>query len=226
MGKLNVALDGPAGAGKSTVARLVAGALGYTYVDTGSMYRAVTWKALQEGLMPEDADKIAELAKRMRIDLLPGKSGQQVIVDGLDVTEEIRTPVVNRYVPQIAQIPEVREHLVEKQKEIASRKGVVMDGRDIGTKVMPDAEVKIFLTASVKERAARRYKEMQASGQPVSLEQLEKEIASRDRLDEQRNISPLVRADDAILLDCTDMTVEEVVNKVLELCKAKGGGGG
>lgn len=225
MNKLNIALDGPAGAGKSTVARLVAKALGYIYVDTGAMYRAVTWKMLQQGLTPEQPAQIADMARRMRIELIPGEQGQQVLVDGHDVTGAIRTVAVNSYVSQVAQIAEVRELLVHKQKQMAAQKGVVMDGRDIGTHVLPDAEVKVFLTASVKERARRRYKEMQSSGQDVSLEQLEKDIAQRDRMDEQREISPLLRADDAVLLDCTNLTVDEVVDRVLELCRAKVSGG-
>lgn len=225
MNKLNIAVDGPAGAGKSTVARLVAKALGYVHIDTGSMYRAVTWKMLQEEIAPEQSDKIAELAGRMRIELLPGEHGQRVLVDGRDVTDEIRSLAVNRLVGKVAQIPEVRRLLVQKQRQMAAAKGVVLDGRDIGTEVLPDAEVKIFLTASVKERAERRYHELARVGQTIPLEQLEKEIAERDRMDEQREISPLVQAPDAVLIDSTDKTIEQVVDEVLTLCRSRSGGG-
>jgi len=225
LNKLNIAVDGPAGAGKSTVARLVAKALGYVHIDTGSMYRAVTWKMLQEEIAPEQSDKIAELAGRMRIELLPGEHGQRVLVDGRDVTDEIRSLAVNRLVGKVAQIPEVRRLLVQKQRQMAAAKGVVLDGRDIGTEVLPDAEVKIFLTASVKERAERRYHELARVGQTIPLEQLEKEIAERDRMDEQREISPLVQAPDAVLIDSTDKTIEQVVDEVLTLCRSRSGGG-
>ncbi len=223
--KLNIAIDGPAGAGKSTVARLVAEALGFVYVDTGAMYRAVTWKALQANLSPEQAESIVELARNMDIRLIPGKTGQRVYVDGEDVTEAIRTPAVNRLVSHIARIAEVRKLLVKKQQEIAASKGVVMDGRDIGTQVLPDAEVKIFLTASAKERAERRYQEMKDSNPSVTLEQLERDIAERDRLDEQRDISPLQRAHDAVLLDTTNMSIPQVVERILELCRTESGEG-
>jgi cytidylate kinase len=189
------------------------------------MYRAVTWKMLQEEIAPEQSDKIAELAGRMRIELLPGEHGQRVLVDGRDVTDEIRSLAVNRLVGKVAQIPEVRRLLVQKQRQMAAAKGVVLDGRDIGTEVLPDAEVKIFLTASVKERAERRYHELARVGQTIPLEQLEKEIAERDRMDEQREISPLVQAPDAVLIDSTDKTIEQVVDEVLTLCRSRSGGG-
>jgi cytidylate kinase len=223
--KLNIALDGPAGAGKSTIARLVAKRLGYIYVDTGAMYRAVTWNALQEGLDPERTREIADMARRLRIELIPEEQGQQVLVNGRDVTDELRSVQVNQHVSQISQIPQVRELLVEKQKQMAAGKGVVMDGRDIGTHVLPDAEVKVFLTASVRERAERRFKEMLQSGQEISLEQLEKDISLRDKMDEQREISPLVQAKDAVLLDCTSLSIDEVVDAVMKLCTAKVNGG-
>jgi cytidylate kinase len=224
--KFNIAIDGPAGAGKSTVARMVAGALGFVYVDTGGMYRAVTWKVLQEGLNPEHIEDVIAVARRMEIELQPRNDGQQVWVDGVDVTKWIRSAEVNRYVSQISSIAEVRQILVSKQKQLAAVKGVVMDGRDIGTQVLPGAELKIFLTASVKERADRRFKEMQDGGdRSVTLEQLEQDIARRDQMDEEREISPLVRAEDALLIDCTTMTIPEVVDAILGLCRDKVGGG-
>jgi cytidylate kinase len=223
--KYNIAIDGPAGAGKSTIARLVAGALGFVYVDTGAMYRAVTWKVLQEGVEPSDSAQVIETARNMNIELIPGKDGQQVIVDGEDVTGQIRSSRITDHVSEVARIREVRELLVKKQKEMAASKGVVMDGRDIGSQVLPDAEVKVFLTASVRERAERRFKEMKESHPELTLEQLEEDIARRDRMDEQREVSPLVRAPDAVLIDSTSMTIPEVVDRILELCRAKAPGG-
>ncbi len=226
MDTYNVAIDGPAGAGKSTIARLVAGALGFVYVDTGAMYRAVTWKVLQEGFSPSQTEQVIALAKKMSITLLPGPDGQKVLVDGLDVTKDIRTTVITAHVSQIASIGEIRAMLVEKQKRMAFAKGVVMDGRDIGTHVLPDAEIKIFLTASARERAERRYKELQRAGDcTMSLEELERDIARRDQMDQEREISPLVKAHDAILLDSTRLSISEVVDKILKLCKAKVSGG-
>jgi cytidylate kinase len=205
---------------------MVAGALGFVYVDTGGMYRAVTWKVLQEGLNPEHIEDVIAVARRMEIELQPRNDGQQVWVDGVDVTKWIRSAEVNRYVSQISSIAEVRQILVSKQKQLAAVKGVVMDGRDIGTQVLPGAELKIFLTASVKERADRRFKEMQDGGdRSVTLEQLEQDIARRDQMDQEREISPLVRAEDALLIDCTTMTIPEVVDAILGLCRNKVGGG-
>ncbi|MDF2924366.1 MAG: (d)CMP kinase [Paenibacillaceae bacterium] len=219
MGKFNVALDGPAGAGKSTVARMVAKELDYVYVDTGAMYRTITWKVLERGVSLDDSAQIAALAAGTLISLKPGQTGQTVTADGLDVTELIRSQEINRHVSQIAAIPEVREILVRKQKEMASGKGIVMDGRDIGTSVLPDAEVKVFLTASARKRAERRFLEM--NDPDMTLEELEQDIERRDRLDQGRAVSPLRQADDAILLDSTSLSLEEVVNAVLELCRTK-----
>jgi CMP/dCMP kinase len=222
----NIAIDGPAGAGKSTIARLVAGALGFVYVDTGAMYRAVTWKALQEGILPSQTERVIAVAREMDISLLPGPNGQQVLVDGIDVTKEIRSTAVTANVSQIASIGEVRELLVLKQKRLAAAKGVVMDGRDIGTHVLPDAEIKIFLTASARKRAERRHKELQQAGNSeMTLDEIEQDIARRDQMDQEREVSPLVKAHDAILVDSTEMTISEVASNILELCKAKVSGG-
>lgn len=216
---INIAIDGPAGAGKSTVARLVANALGFIYVDTGAMYRVITLKSIEAGLDPEDSVSIVDLAEATDIRLKPGRDGQQVLADGKDVTEAIRTPPVNNLVSAISQIKRVREILAKRQKEIAAAKGVVMDGRDIGTQVLPDAELKLFLTASVDERAERRYKEMREKHRDISLEQLKRDIALRDQMDEQREISPLSQAKDAILVDSTTMSIPQVVEHILELCR-------
>ncbi|AHD05163.1 (d)CMP kinase [Paenibacillus larvae] len=225
MKKFNIAIDGPAGAGKSTIARLVANALGFVYVDTGAMYRAITWKMLQQNLIPDQAEAVIELARQTKIELIPNEDGQQVFVDGNPVTNQLRKPEVNFYVSAVSGIGPVREVLVAMQKELAAQKGVVMDGRDIGTKVLPDAEVKIFLTASREKRAQRRLQEMQEAGMETTFEQLVEDIARRDRLDEQREISPLVRAEDAVLLDSTELSIEQVVDRILDLCKANVGGG-
>ena len=218
MNRFNIALDGPAGAGKSTVARLVAKALGFVYVDTGAIYRAVTLRVLKHNLHLEDVGKVIAVAREMEIVLKPGENGQLVIVDGEDVTEYIRSSEINQNVSYIARISEIRELLVAKQKHLAAHKGVVMDGRDIGTKVLPDAEVKVYLTANARRRAERRFSEL---GDPrISVDDLETQITNRDVLDKEREVSPLMQADDAILLDTTEMSLEEVVDAVLALCRS------
>lgn len=225
MDKFNIAIDGPAGAGKSTAARLVAQRLGFIYVDTGAMYRAVTWKALSLGLRPDQTDAIAAMADSMELEILPGANGQIVLVDGRDVTEEIRSAAVTSNVSAVSQIPEVRARLVGMQKRMADEKGVVMDGRDIGTQVLPNAEVKVFLTASVKARAARRFEEIKLKQPNISLEQVEQDQAERDRMDQEREVSPLRRASDAVLLDATELNPEQVAERILEISRASSGKG-
>ncbi|NHN28747.1 (d)CMP kinase [Paenibacillus agricola] len=224
MEKFNIAIDGPAGAGKSTIARLVANTLGFVYVDTGAMYRAATWCMLQAGISPEQESEVIALVRDLDIRLVLGSDGQQVLVNGKDVTAEIRSALVNSHVSQLARIPEVRHVLTDKQKLLAVNKGVVMDGRDIGSHVLPHAEVKIFLTASARVRAERRFKETE--GRPgVTVEQLEQEITTRDRMDEQRETAPLIQAADAVRLDTTHLTIPLVVERILELCRTEVGGG-
>ncbi|OMF35314.1 cytidylate kinase [Paenibacillus sp. FSL H8-0548] len=217
---MNIAIDGPAGAGKSTVARKVAEQLGYVYIDTGAMYRAVTLCAQRANVATNQNTKLADLVKSLEIELEPGETGQSVFVNGENVTALIRTREVTLQVSHVAANETVREVLGIMQRRLAKRKGVVMDGRDIGSHVLPDAELKVFLTASVKERALRRYREI-ADSQNITLEQLETEIADRDRLDEQRDISPLVCASDAIVLDSTAMTIDEVINAIVKLSRTK-----
>jgi CMP/dCMP kinase len=223
--KFNIAIDGPAGAGKSTAARLVAQKLGFIYVDTGAMYRAVTWKALSLGFTPEQVEQIISMANTMKLEIRPGQEGQVVLVDGKDVTEEIRSASVTANVSAVSQIPEIRSLLVSMQQQMAQAKGVVMDGRDIGTQVLPNAEVKVYLTASVKARAARRYEEIKLKQPELTMEQLEREQSERDRMDQEREISPLRRASDAVLLDATDMNVHQVADRILEISQASSGKG-
>ena len=217
MKKLVVAIDGPAGAGKSTVAQLAAKELGYTYIDTGAMYRAVAWKVLQQGGEVTD-EKILAVVSDIDVDLSYENGKTTVRVDGQDVTSEIRTPEVSHIVSKVAALGPVREKMVDLQRKMAERGGVLMDGRDIATNVLPGADVKIYLTASIAERANRRYKELREKGLAVDLADIEHDIAARDKADMEREISPLVQADDATLLDTTGMTIPEVVARIIGMC--------
>jgi CMP/dCMP kinase len=215
--KISIAIDGPAAAGKSTVAKIIAQKLSYIYVDTGAMYRSLTWKALREGVELENPDKLFELLKKTDITLVNEANKQKVMVDGIDVTEEIRKPDVTRNVSIVSKHKSVRNEMVRRQQELGKNGGVVMDGRDIGTHVMPGAEVKIFLLASVDERAIRRHRENIEKGIESDLEQIKKEIAERDKLDTERKIAPLKKADDAIEIDTTSLSVKEVADKILAI---------
>lgn len=217
MKNLVVAIDGPAGAGKSTVAQLAAKKLGCTYIDTGAMYRAVAWKTLQRN-QPVTDELILDVVKDVHVELAYVEGKTTVSVDGTDVTGEIRTPEVTAIVSQVAALGPVRSRMVELQRRMAVKGSVLMDGRDIATSVLPDANVKIFLTASIEERARRRFKEMQAKGYNVSLEELQKDIAARDKADSEREISPLVQAPDAELLDTSHMGIDEVVQAIIDRC--------
>lgn len=220
MKPLRVALDGPAGAGKSTVAKQAAKALGLTYVDTGAMYRAITWKALQEKINPTDEAALTELSNRVQISFKLTPEGQDVFLDGVDITEAIRTPEVTGNVSAVSAVAGVREAMVKLQQDIAAQTGVLMDGRDIGTVVLPDADVKIWLTASVEERAQRRYNELVAKGQTLDFEQLKADIERRDRFDSGREHSPMKMAEDAVVLDTTGLSIEKVIEKILEICSS------
>ena len=217
MKNLVVAIDGPAGAGKSTVAQLAARKLGCTYIDTGAMYRAVAWKTLQRK-QPVTDELILDVVKDVHVELAYVEGKTTVSVDGTDVTGEIRTPEVTAIVSQVAALGPVRSRMVELQRRMAAKGSVLMDGRDIATSVLPDANVKIFLTASIEERARRRFKEMQEKGYNVSLEELQKDIAARDKADSEREISPLVQAPDAELLDTSNMGIAEVVQAIIDRC--------
>ena len=214
--KPNIAIDGPAGAGKSTVAKLVAKSLGYLYIDTGAMYRAVTLKALRDGVDLNDREKLGSLASALIINLKVSSNGSlTVLLDGEDVTEEIRLPVVSNSVSQVAKVPAVRRRLIELQKDLAKGGGVVMEGRDIGTAVLPDARVKIYLTATPGERARRRWGELTAKGIRVDQRQIEEEICNRDFIDTSREMDPLAPAADAVIIDSTSNTVDGVVNLIV-----------
>jgi cytidylate kinase len=213
-----VAIDGPAGAGKSTVAKLAAAALHFAYIDTGAMYRAVTLKMLQTGteFSPE---AVGKLAQECKICFKPDGKINRVFLDSKEVTELIRTDAVNKNVSRVSAVKEVREAMVAEQRRLGQAGNVVLDGRDIGTVVFPHADCKIFLTASVKERARRRYEELKAKGTAVVLEDVEKDIARRDKLDSERAIAPLKQAADATLLDTSNMDIEQVVAAILKLVR-------
>ncbi|MBQ7629256.1 MAG: (d)CMP kinase [Selenomonadaceae bacterium] len=210
-----IAIDGPAGAGKSTVSKIVAAKLGYTYIDTGAMYRAVGLKLLRSG-KPLNENILTELVSDIEIKL---DESAKVFLDDAEVTKEIRTPEVSKLASDVSKFGFVRKKLTELQREMAAKGSVIMDGRDIGTQVLPNADLKIFMTATLHERAKRRFEELKAKGQDVNLDAVESEIALRDKQDSEREIAPLKQADDAILLDTTNLTVEEVVIKILELAK-------
>ncbi|WP_027954436.1 (d)CMP kinase [Halobacillus kuroshimensis] len=221
MNTMTIAIDGPAAAGKSTVAKKVAEKLSFIYVDTGAMYRALTWKAIEENVSLEDEDALFSLLNRTDLNLVQSDEGQRILVDKNDVSELIRTAEVTNQVSITAKHRKVREEMVHRQQELVKDKGVVMDGRDIGTHVLPDAEVKIFMIASVDERAERRHKENVEKGFPSNLEELKEEIRRRDELDSNRAVSPLLKADDAVEVDTTSMNIEEVVARILEIVKQK-----
>ncbi|WP_067725617.1 (d)CMP kinase [Oceanobacillus damuensis] len=211
-----IAIDGPAAAGKSTVAKIIADRLSYVYIDTGAMYRALTLKALREDIEMEDESAIIDLLMHTEIHLRQSDEGQVVLLDGADVTDEIRFQDVTTKVSHVAKHVSVRAEMVRRQQKLATERGVVMDGRDIGTHVLPDAEVKIFLSASVEERAKRRYEENVKKGIASNLEVLKKEIEERDRIDSSREAAPLIKAADAIEVDTTSLSIIQVAERILK----------
>ena len=219
MNKRMIAIDGPAGAGKSTVAKALAKKLGYLYIDTGAMYRAVAYAAIQRGIPFDDAAALTELAATVQIDMRVKGGNYYVYLDGEDVSQAIRTPEVGAAASPVSAISGVRRHLVAQQQRLAQNGNVVMDGRDIGTMVLPQADCKIFLTASLEERAKRRYLELQEKGIATSLSQVKTEIAERDERDSHRADSPLMQAADAVLLDSTQLSLAEVLAKLEALVK-------
>ncbi|HLF15310.1 MAG TPA: (d)CMP kinase [Bacteroidota bacterium] len=224
MKKLVIAIDGPAASGKSTTARLVAERLGYLHVDTGSMYRAMTLKVLRSGVDPADAPGVDALAHTTEITITTESGRPGVRLDGVDVSHEIRSPEVTRAVSQVSSLRSVRELMVREQRRLAAGGAVVLEGRDIGSVVLPGADVKIFLVADSAERARRRRKELLETGVEVGSEELEAEIRERDRKDSSRDISPLRKADDAIEVDTSGLTVSEQVERILEVVRKRLGG--
>ncbi len=219
--RLSIAIDGPAGAGKTTIAREVSRILGYKYVDTGAMYRAVAWRSVQEGIPLADKSAIVALTGDMCIDFVEG-DGSRIFVDGEDVSKAIRTPEVTKLSSPVSAISGVRRLLVDQQRRLAGEGGVVMEGRDIGSVVLPNAEVKIFLTASVDERAQRRFTEMQSSGMDADLERLKLDIQERDHRDSTRSDSPLTKAPGGVEIDTDHLSIEQVVGRVVELAQEYG----
>ena len=221
MRSIQIAIDGPASAGKSTIAKILANQLNYVYVDTGAMYRAITLAALQQGIDPEDELAVSVLLPDIEISFAPGEPVQRVFLNKIEVTAEIRSIEVTANVSAVSSYAKVRFAMTALQRKIADAGGVVMDGRDIGTTVLPHAEVKIFLIASVAERAERRYKENQAKGMDTSLEDLKIAIEKRDYLDSHREISPLKKADDAVEVDTTGLSIDGVVEIVKDIIDNK-----
>ena len=217
MKKIQIAIDGPASSGKSTVAKIIARNLDLIYLDTGAMYRVATFVALQKET--DDAKEIIEFNEKNPISFMNGQKGQEVLMGSENVTEVIRTNEVTNTVSKISAMTEIREFMVAEQQRIAKNGGIIMDGRDIGTVVLPKADLKIFLVASVDERAERRYKENLSKGIPTDLERLKIEISERDRKDSTRAISPLKQAEDAILLDSTGKTINEIVQFIEDKAK-------
>lgn len=215
--RISIAIDGPAAAGKSTVAKIAAEKLSYIYIDTGAMYRSLTYKALKNGASLENEAELISILNDTKIELMPGETGQKVLLDGIEVTDEIRSADVTNQVSYVAVHELVRKEMVKRQQQFASDGGVVMDGRDIGTHVLPNAEVKVFLRASVEERAQRRHAENVQKGFPSDLEKLKEEIAARDKIDSEREVAPLRKADDAVEIDTTSLSIADVVEKIMEL---------
>jgi len=211
MSKLSIALDGPAGAGKSTIAKMIAQIKDLLYIDTGAMYRAITLKTIRLGITVDNIVKIEEMLQNTTIEMID----EEIYLDGEKVAACIRDPEINRQVPNIAKIPEVRAKMIELQREIAMKHNVIMDGRDIGTNVLPQASFKFFLTASLQERAKRRYRELSIKGYNTTLDEVKFEMQSRDKIDSEREIDPLRMAQDAIVVDTTNKNIEEVVNEIL-----------
>ena len=215
----NVAIDGPAGAGKSTIAKLVAKEKGYIYVDTGAMYRGLAIHFLDKGIQPQETEKVIEACKDAEVTIAYEDAVQHVYLNGKDISSRLRNEEVGNMASVTSAIPEVRKKLLELQQNLAKTQNVLMDGRDIGTCVLPHADVKVYLTASVETRAKRRYQELQEKGEDCNLEEIAHDIEERDRRDMTREIAPLKQAEDAVLVDSSDMTIAEVVKTIVDLCR-------
>ncbi|MCR4614524.1 MAG: (d)CMP kinase [Clostridiales bacterium] len=221
MSSINIAIDGPAGAGKSTIAKAASKKLGFIYVDTGALYRAVGVNALRRGIMPSDADKVEKSLSDVKVELKFVDGQQRVYLNGEDVSEEIRTPPASMAASDVSAIPAVRAFLFDLQRDIASKNNCLMDGRDIGTVVLPHAQIKIFLTASVEARAQRRYKELTEKGMTVDYNNVLEEMIQRDYNDSHREIAPLKPAEDSVILDTTELDLQQSIDAVLSLVEEK-----
>ena len=217
----NVAIDGPAGAGKSTIAKLVAKELGFIYVDTGAMYRGLAVHFLKKGIVPGEVEKIEAACEDAKVELGYENGVQQVYLNGENITSQLREEAVGNVASVSSAVPAVRAKLLDLQRNLAKEKDVVMDGRDIGTTILPNAEVKIYLTASADTRARRRALEYEQKGEPFDLDQIRKDIIERDERDMNREVSPLRQADDAVLVDSSEMGIDDVVNAILDVYKEK-----
>ena len=215
----NVAIDGPAGAGKSTIAKLVAKEKGYIYVDTGAMYRGLAIHFLDKGIQPQETEKVIEACKDAEVTIAYEDAVQHVYLNGKDISSRLRNEEVGNMASVTSAIPEVRKKLLELQQNLAKTQNVIMDGRDIGTCVLPHADVKVYLTASVETRAKRRYQELREKGEDCNLEEIAHDSEERDRRDMTREIAPLKQAEDAVLVDSSDMTIAEVVKTIVDLCR-------
>lgn len=219
--KINIAIDGPSGAGKSTIARLLARELGFIYVDTGAMYRAIGLYARRQGIAPAEAAEVAGMLTDIHIDLVYREGEQHICLNGADVSEEIRTEEISRYASAVSAVPAVRAFLLELQRSMAAENSVIMDGRDIGTVILPNAEVKIFLTADDTARARRRYAELREKGQDVTFEDVLENLRQRDKNDAERAVAPLRPAEDAVPVDTTDLDLAQSVEAIKAVIRGK-----
>lgn len=217
-----IAIDGPAGSGKSTIAKMIARELGFTYIDTGAMYRAVALKIKRLGINPDDPEAVLEVLKNTEIDLRPSEEGIKIFLDGEDVSDRIRTEEIGKIASKIARHRKVREILVQMQRELGKRaKDAVIEGRDTGTVIFPDADIKFFLTASAEVRAERRYRELKEKGLNVNYERILREVKERDRLDKTRKESPLKPAEDAVIIDTSDKDIDQVFRQLIDIIKKR-----
>ena len=221
---LIIAIDGPAAVGKSTMGKLIARELGFLYIDTGAIYRAITWKVLKNNININDEDMISSMVSDTCINIERANSKSlndyyHIFVDGEDVTEEIRNPMIDQNVSQIARLPKIRKQLIYLQRKLAEKGNIVMEGRDIGSVILPQADIKFYFTASEEERIRRRYKELIDKGYSIDYEVVKKQIIQRDKIDSKRKYAPLIKAKDAILIDSTDKSIEEIKDKILKIIK-------
>ncbi len=211
---INIAIDGPAGAGKSTVAKAIAKEYGFIYVDTGAMYRALAYKAINNGIGVKDEERVVEMLSSTELNITYNEKGQCILLDGEDISDNIRTAQISMGASDISALPPVRQWLLDMQKDIARKNNCIMDGRDIGTTILPNADIKVFLTASVEERASRRYKELIAKGEDITLDAVIEDVRTRDYNDSHRAVSPLKKADDAIELNTTELDFNQAVDAI------------